>query len=56
MDSEKARFLSDLGIKGIQVSIEGAEKIHDAIRVMGALPRSMSGIRHLLDQGAYDHP
>jgi len=51
IDSEKARFLSDLGIKGIQVSIEGPEKVHDAIRGNGSFTRSMSGIRHLLDQG-----
>ena len=51
IDNEKVRLLSDLGVKGIQVSIEGPEKVHDAIRGNGSFTRSMSGIRHLLDQG-----
>ena len=47
----KAEVLSRLGVKGVQVSIEGPEKIHDAIRGKGSLKRSLSGIQCLLDAG-----
>jgi radical SAM protein with 4Fe4S-binding SPASM domain len=40
-----------LGVKGVQVSIEGPEEIHDAIRGKGSLKRSLSGIQCLLDAG-----
>jgi radical SAM protein with 4Fe4S-binding SPASM domain len=48
---DKAEALSRLGVKGVQVSIEGPEKIHDAIRGKGSLKRSLSGIQCLLDAG-----
>lgn len=48
---EKARILADLGIKGVQVSLEGPEEIHDAIRGAGSFSASLSGIQHLLDAG-----
>jgi len=48
---DKAEVLSRLGVKGVQVSIEGPEKIHDAIRGKGSLKRSLSGIQCLLDAG-----
>jgi radical SAM protein with 4Fe4S-binding SPASM domain len=48
---DKAEVLSRLGVKGVQVSIEGPEEIHDAIRGKGSLKRSLSGIQCLLDAG-----
>ncbi|HYQ48677.1 MAG TPA: radical SAM protein, partial [Thermodesulfovibrionales bacterium] len=51
IDSIRARRLADLGVNGIQISIEGPEHIHDAIRGKGSFARSSEGIRHLLDHG-----
>ena len=51
IDRDKACRLSDLGIKGVQISIEGPETIHDAIRGKGSFSRSREGIGHLLDEG-----
>ncbi len=48
---DKAVVLSRLGVKGVQVSIEGPEEIHDAIRGKGSLKRSLFGIQCLLDAG-----
>ncbi|MHB8843730.1 MAG: radical SAM protein [Nitrospirota bacterium] len=48
---DKAEALSRLGVKGVQVSIEGPEEVHDAIRGTGSLKRSLSGIRCLLEAG-----
>lgn len=46
---EKAKRLSDLGVKGVQVSIEGPEEVHEMIRGSGSFALSKKGIRHLLD-------
>lgn len=48
---DKAEVLARLGVKGVQVSIEGPEEIHDAIRGKGSLKRSLAGIQCLLDAG-----
>jgi len=48
---DKAEALARLAVKGVQVSIEGPEVIHDAIRGKGSLKRSLSGIQCLLDAG-----
>lgn len=48
---DKAEILTQLRVKGVQVSIEGPEDIHDAIRGKGSLKRSLSGIQYLLDAG-----
>jgi AdoMet-dependent heme synthase len=48
---DTADLLAHVGVKGVQVSIEGPEHIHDAIRGTGSLKRSLSGIRCLLDAG-----
>jgi radical SAM protein with 4Fe4S-binding SPASM domain len=49
--SEKAKRLSALKIKGVQVSIEGPEEIHDAIRGAGSFRRSIEGVKVLLGAG-----
>ncbi len=48
---DRARMLADTGVKGVQVSIEGCEEIHDDIRGKGSFDRSAEGIEQLLDAG-----
>ncbi|MBI5213705.1 MAG: radical SAM protein [Nitrospirae bacterium] len=51
INQEKAQRLADIGIKGVQVSIEGPEDIHDSIRGKGSFKASMRGVKNLLDSG-----
>ena len=48
---ETATALAGLGVKGVQVSMEGAEEIHESIRGKGSFASSVKGIRNLLDAG-----
>jgi radical SAM protein with 4Fe4S-binding SPASM domain len=47
----RAQMLSYLGVKGVQVSIEGPEDVHDAIRGKGSFAASAAGIEHLVRAG-----
>jgi len=51
INRERATTLAGLGVKGIQVSMEGPQEIHDAIRGKGSFSSSVEGIGHLLDAG-----
>lgn len=51
VDRERAVMLAGLGVRGVQVSIEGPDDIHDSIRGEGAFDRAVDGIDHLLDAG-----
>jgi radical SAM protein with 4Fe4S-binding SPASM domain len=51
IDNARAARLYDLGVKGVQVSIEGPEDIHDSIRGKGSFARSVTGVRRLLENG-----
>jgi len=51
IDNEKAEKLSSLGIKGVQVSIEGPNGIHEMIRGKGTFSSSIRGVYHLLKAG-----
>jgi AdoMet-dependent heme synthase len=51
ISKDVAALLAQVGVKGVQVSIEGPENIHDAIRGKRSLKRSLSGIQCLLDAG-----
>jgi radical SAM protein with 4Fe4S-binding SPASM domain len=51
IDKNRAEALSRLGVKGVQVSIEGPREIHDRIRGKGSFTRAIKGVRHLLDAG-----
>lgn len=51
IDRKRARKLSDLRVKGVQVSIEGPEKVHEIIRGKGSFSLAMKGVQHLLDAG-----
>jgi AdoMet-dependent heme synthase len=48
IDRNRARALSDLGVDGVQVSLEGPRDVHDGIRGKGSFTRALSGIQHLL--------
>jgi radical SAM protein with 4Fe4S-binding SPASM domain len=52
IDKEKAQRISDLGVKGVQVSIEGPENVHEMIRGRGSFSSAMKGVQHLLEAGA----
>ena len=51
VDEKKAKSLSETGVRGIQVSMEGPEKIHESIRGKGSYSASVKGIKHLVDAG-----
>ncbi|MGD2080052.1 MAG: radical SAM protein [Nitrospirota bacterium] len=51
VDSGKARRLADLGLRGVQVSIEGPEDVHEEIRGKGSFSSSMRGVENLLAAG-----
>lgn len=51
IDAEGAARLAALEVKGVQVSIEGPEEIHDAIRGKGSFAVSRRGIGHLVAAG-----
>jgi radical SAM protein with 4Fe4S-binding SPASM domain len=51
IDKKKAVLLQNLTVKGIQVSIEGPQEIHDSIRGKGSFLSAIKGIRHLIDAG-----
>jgi radical SAM protein with 4Fe4S-binding SPASM domain len=51
VDRDRARMLSKFGVKGVQVSIEGPETVHDSIRGKGSFSSALKGVQHLLDAG-----
>lgn len=52
INRDRARALAELGIiKGVQVSVEGPEEVHNLIRGKGALSQAMWGVKNLLDAG-----
>ncbi len=51
VDSNTARRFSDLGVSGVQISLEGLETVHEAFRGPGSYKASLAGIRALLDTG-----
>jgi AdoMet-dependent heme synthase len=51
IDKKKAKELFSLGVKGVQVSIEGPEDIHETIRGKGSFSATVRGVRNLLDSG-----
>jgi radical SAM protein with 4Fe4S-binding SPASM domain len=51
IDREKARILAGLAVKGVQVSIEGPERVHNDIRGTGSFSSSLRGVQYLLDRG-----
>ena len=51
IDEKTANSLRSLKVNGVQVSIEGPQRIHDSIRGKGSFSSSVVGIRHLVDEG-----
>jgi radical SAM protein with 4Fe4S-binding SPASM domain len=51
INRDKAVRLADLGIKGVQISLEGPEEIHESIRGKGSFSASLKGIAHLISEG-----
>ncbi len=51
IDQEKARMLAAIPVKGVQVSLEGPEAIHEKIRGKKSFRRAVQGVGHLLDAG-----
>lgn len=42
---------AESGVKGVQVSLEGPEQVHDAIRGKGSFTKALAGARHLVSAG-----
>lgn len=51
INRERAKRLLDLAVKGVQVSIEGPENVHESIRGKGSFYSSLEGIQNLLEAG-----
>ena len=51
IDKDAAAKLAKTGVKGVQISIEGTEEIHDKIRGQGSFTASIKGVKALLDAG-----
>jgi len=51
VDRERAERLAGLGVRGVQISIEGPAEVHDGIRGKGSFAASRRGIGDLLAAG-----
>ncbi|KAF0216314.1 MAG: Radical SAM domain [Geobacteraceae bacterium] len=51
IDGKRAGKLAELRVKGVQISIEGPEHIHDEIRGKGSFTASRAGVGNLLEAG-----
>lgn len=51
IDREAARRLADLGVAGVQVSLEGPSLLHEAIRGEGSFNAARRGVGHLVEAG-----
>ncbi len=51
IDEARARRLAEIGVDGVQVSIEGGGEVHDAIRGNGSFAAAAAGIERLVDCG-----
>ncbi len=43
--------MAELGVKGVQVSLEGPERVHEKIPGPGSISRAVAGIQTLLEVG-----
>lgn len=51
IDCRQAQEWAARGVKGVQVSIEGPEEVHDGIRGAGSYRDALRGTKHLLEAG-----
>jgi len=49
--ADKAQLVADLGVHGVQVSLEGPKEIHEKIRGPGSFSAALHGVRQLLKAG-----
>jgi radical SAM protein with 4Fe4S-binding SPASM domain len=55
INQEIAKIIKQSGVAEVQVSLEGTQGTHDAVRGKGSFSKAMTGITHLLDAGVYTH-
>lgn len=48
---DKAQAVADLGVDGVQVSLEGPEEIHERVRGRGSFAAALQGVQNLLQAG-----
>ncbi|MFX1394258.1 MAG: radical SAM protein [Promethearchaeota archaeon] len=53
IDEIKAKDLANAGVEYIQVSIDGLQDVHDAIRGKGAFNKAINGIKNCIKVGIY---
>lgn len=51
IDSEAARRVADCGVADVQISIDGLEETHDAVRGPGSFRRALVGVESLVTGG-----
>jgi len=51
IDRDKARMLADTPVRGVQVSLEGPEPVHESIRGKKSFSSALKGVRYLTDAG-----
>ncbi|MDA8085761.1 MAG: radical SAM protein [Nitrospiraceae bacterium] len=51
INMQRARALAAAGVRGVQVSVEGPEEVHDSIRGRGSFSQAMWGVKNLLGAG-----
>jgi len=49
--AERARKVAALGVKGVQISLEGPEEIHEQVRGAGSFAAALDGVRNLRQAG-----
>jgi len=51
INGRNAAKLAKLGVRGVQVSLEGPEEVHESIRGKGSFLSALRGVKNLLDAG-----
>lgn len=51
VDEDRAQMLAEQGVRGVQVSLEGPEDIHESIRGEGSFRAALAGVDQLLRSG-----
>ncbi|MFA5112232.1 MAG: radical SAM protein [Desulfobaccales bacterium] len=51
ISADQARQVAALGVKGVQISLEGPEEVHERVRGTGSFGAALKGVRNLLQAG-----
>ena len=51
-----AEGIADLGIQGVQVSLDGPKEIHERLRGRGSFDAALQGVRRLIEAGGAGRP